>query len=104
MNLNSVASAPLQELLQSLATETGKTVSDLTSLSKLKKAKEPLDTVGASSFEDNLHLERLPLSEEDLLKKPFYTVEGPSSQGGESELPQGIITFHFVFIQKTLLI
>ena len=103
MNLNYVASAPLQELLQSLATETGKTVSDLTSLSKLKKAKGLSDTVGASSFEDNLHLERLPLSEEDLLKKPFYTVEGPSSQGGESELPQGMFIFHFVLVQNILI-
>ena len=103
MNLNYVASAPLQELLQSLATETGKTVSDLTSLSKLKKAKGPLDTVGASSFEDNLHLERLPLSEEDLLKKPFYTVEGSSSQGGESELPQGKFIFNFVLVKKVLI-
>ena len=85
------ASAPLQELLQSLASETGKNVFDLTmkSTSKQNKITPETKVSGTSSFEDNLHLERLPLSEEDLLKKPFYTVEGPSSQGGENELPQG---------------
>ena len=86
-----VASAPLQELLQSLAAETGKSVSDLTSQTKLKheKVSSEIGLIATSSFEDNLHLERLPLSEEDLLKKPFYTVEGTSSNGGDSELPQG---------------
>ena len=84
------ASAPLQELLQSLASETGKNVFDLTMKSmKQNKVTPETKLSGTSSFEDNLHLERLPLSEEDLLKKPFYTVEGPSSQGGETELPQG---------------
>jgi len=85
------ASAPLQELLQSLVAETGKSVSDLTSQTKLKQEKgsSEIGLSATSSFEDNLHLERLPLSEEDLLKKPFYTVEGTSSHGGDSELPQG---------------
>ena len=89
--INIVASAPLQELLQSLAAETGKSVSDLTSQTKLRQEKgsSDLGLIATSSFEDNLHLERLPLSEEDLLKKPFYTVEGTSSHGGDSELPQG---------------
>ena len=89
--MNFVASAPLQELLQSLAAETGKSVSDLTSQTKLKQEKgsSEIGLSATSSFEDNIHLERLPLSEEDLLKKPFYTVEGTSSHGGDSELPQG---------------
>jgi len=65
-------------------------VFDLTMKSmKQNKVTPETKLSGTSSFEDNLHLERLPLSEEDLLKKPFYTVEGPSSQGGENELPQG---------------
>ena len=94
-----VASAPLQELLQSLAAETGKSVSDLTSQTKLKheKVSSGIGLIATSSFEDNLHLERLPLSEEDLLKKPFYTVEGTSSLGGDSELPQGKFCPNFLF-------
>ena len=97
-----VASAPLQELLQSLATETGLNVFDLTRNLKQNKVTSETKLSATSSFEDNLHLERLPLSEEDLLKKPFYTVEGPSSQGGETQLPQG--KFHFYFLLHPILL
>ena len=88
--------APLVELLQSLAAETGQKLSDFkfntlrdSDKDKLLKSKNIVD--GATSFEDNLHLESLPLSEEDLLKKPFYTVEQvPSINQGNEDLPQGI--------------
>ena len=84
------------DLLQSLAAETGQTLSDFnfntigeSDKDKLLKSKNIVD--GATSFEDNLHLESLPLSEEDLLKKPFYTVEQvPSVNQGNENLPQGI--------------
>ena len=90
------------ELLQSLAAETGQTLSDFKfntigegDKDKLLNSKDIVD--GATSFEDNLHLESLPLSEEDLLKKPFYTVEQvPSINQGNEDLPQGtkVVTAH----------
>ena len=67
------------DLLQSLATETGQQISDLklSGLATESNAKEKWKA--RSSFEDNVQLESLPLSEEDILKKPFYTVEEPTN-------------------------
>ena len=87
-------SKPLMDLLESLATETGQKITDF----KLRtveggdkeKILKPQETLMAtSSFEDNLHLESLPLSEEDLLKKPFYTVEQPLFKQEQDDIPQG---------------
>ena len=82
------------DLLQSLATETGQTIPGFKLHAvqggdkvQLEKSQESLKTT--SSFEDNLHLESLPLSEEDLLKKPFYTVEQPLFKQEQDDIPQG---------------
>lgn len=84
------------DLIQSLSAETGQKLSDFKS-HKLK-GDEIVDQLltsnkglsATSSFEDNLHLERLPLSEEDILKKPFYTVEKPSFKTENVDIPQGM--------------
>ena len=87
-------SKPLMDLLQSLATETGQKAADFKlhaveggDKEQSEKSQERLRTT--SSFEDNLHLESLPLSEEDLLKKPFYTVEEPLFKQEQDNFPQG---------------
>ena len=96
MVLKSLGSSSLMELIQSLSAETGKKISDF----KFNKIKgdgigdllltSDTDLSATNSFEDNLHLERLPLSEEDILKKPFYTVEEPSFKTENVNLPQGM--------------
>lgn len=75
------------DLLQSLATETGQPISNLqlSGIESGSNAKENWET--KSSFEDNIQLEGLPLSEEDILKKPFYTVEEPTHV--KEKAPQG---------------
>ena len=84
------------DLIQSLSAETGQKLSDF-QFHKIK-GEEIGDQLltsdkglsATSSFEDNLHLERLPLSEEDILKKPFYTVEEPSFKTENVDIPQGM--------------
>ena len=84
------------DLIQSLSAETGNKIGDF-KFNKIKgdETGDQLLTSNTglsatNSFEDNLHLERLPLSEEDILKKPFYTVEEPSFKEGKEDLPQGM--------------
>ena len=82
----------LSDLLKSLAAETGKKLTDfkfhaIETEGNLKSVANKENLSVDSSFEDNLHLESQPLSEEDLLKRPFYTVEEPQVQ---QNIPQGI--------------
>ena len=98
------------DLVQSLNAETGHKMTDFKfHTNEDEQVGEQFGTPDkdlsvTNSFEDNVHLERLPLSEEDLLKKPFYTVEEPSFKKQQENLPQGMFiiimttVFQFVFV------
>ena len=83
------------DLVQSLNAETGHKISDFKFHTNEEEqvggqfGTPEKDLSVTNSFEDNVHLERLPLSEEDLLKKPFYTVEEPLLKEGQESIPQG---------------
>ena len=82
----------LMELVNSLASDTGQSLSEL---KYFGITQSPSTKQGNPQLPETRHTLK-PLSEEDLLKKPFYTIEEPNSNLQDQNFPQG--TFQLTYM------